>query len=169
MKLQYVELKVGYGGKMNVGNYNNVSFDCELTARLGKDDNIDDALAEMWRKAKAVIREQATEAAERNGLVAPRTGSDQAEEEGSANYQRNGNPPMQAQTLNELITPKQLHFIRNLGRELGIDMNERCKELFQVELESLSKRGASMLIDRIKTDAERSQAKTEEEALSQLP
>lgn len=53
-------------------------------------------------------------------------------------------------TLNDLITPKQLWMIRNLGREIGCDVEQECKAMLQCGLEEISKRAASSFIDYLK-------------------
>jgi len=53
-------------------------------------------------------------------------------------------------TLGDLVTPKQLWMIRNLGREIGCDVEQECQSLMQSNLEEISKRAASSLIDYLK-------------------
>jgi hypothetical protein len=53
-------------------------------------------------------------------------------------------------TLNDLVTPKQLWMIRNLGREIGCDVEKECQSLLQCNLEEISKRAASSFIDYLK-------------------
>src|SRR5215813_7145280 len=53
-------------------------------------------------------------------------------------------------TLGDLVTPKQLWMIRNLGREIGCDVEQECQSLMQCNLEEISKRAASSLIDYLK-------------------
>ncbi|MGH9769079.1 MAG: Rad52/Rad22 family DNA repair protein [Blastocatellia bacterium] len=53
-------------------------------------------------------------------------------------------------TLGDLITPKQLWMIRSLGREAGCDVEQECQSLMQCNLEEISKRAASSLIDYLK-------------------
>ncbi|HKQ78623.1 MAG TPA: Rad52/Rad22 family DNA repair protein [Blastocatellia bacterium] len=53
-------------------------------------------------------------------------------------------------TLGDLVTPKQLWMIRNLGREIGCDAEQECQSLLQCNLEEISKRAASSLIDYLK-------------------
>jgi len=53
-------------------------------------------------------------------------------------------------TLGDLVTPKQLWMIRNLGREIGCDVEQECQSLLQCNLEEISKRAASSFIDYLK-------------------
>src|SRR5215470_6817494 len=53
-------------------------------------------------------------------------------------------------TLGDLVTPKQLWMIRNLGREMGCDVEQECQSLMQCNLEEISKRAASSFIDYLK-------------------
>jgi hypothetical protein len=53
-------------------------------------------------------------------------------------------------TLGDLITPKQLWMIRNIGREIGCNVEQECQSLMQCNLEEISKRAASSFIDYLK-------------------
>jgi Rad52/22 family double-strand break repair protein/SWIM zinc finger len=53
-------------------------------------------------------------------------------------------------TLGDLVTPKQLWMIRNLGREIGCNVEQECQSLLQCNLEEISKRAASSFIDYLK-------------------
>src|SRR5262245_32639271 len=53
-------------------------------------------------------------------------------------------------TLGDLVTPKQLWMIRNLGREIGCNVEQECQSLMQCNLEEISKRAASSFIDYLK-------------------
>ncbi len=53
-------------------------------------------------------------------------------------------------TLNDMVTPKQLWMIRNLGREIGCNVEQECKAMLQCSLEEISKRAASSFIDYLK-------------------
>jgi hypothetical protein len=53
-------------------------------------------------------------------------------------------------TLGDLVTPKQIWMIRNLGREIGCDVEKECQSLLQCNLEEISKRAASSFIDYLK-------------------
>jgi hypothetical protein len=53
-------------------------------------------------------------------------------------------------TLGDLVTPKQLWMIRNLGREIGCDVEKECQSVLQCNLEEISKRAASSFIDYLK-------------------
>jgi hypothetical protein len=54
-------------------------------------------------------------------------------------------------TLGELVTPKQLWTIRNLGRETGLNIDEECRTQYGVSLEEINKRAATELIDYLKS------------------
>lgn len=56
-------------------------------------------------------------------------------------------------TLGDLVTPKQLWFIRNLGREIGCNVEQECQGLLNCPLEDISKKAASALIDYLKRKA----------------
>lgn len=58
---------------------------------------------------------------------------------------------LQAMTLADLVTPKQLGMIRALGRECGVDWEVECQTVMRCKVEELSKRGASSFIDYLKT------------------
>jgi hypothetical protein len=53
-------------------------------------------------------------------------------------------------TLGDLVTPKQLWMIRNMGREIGLDVEAECQKVLKCELEEISKRAASSFIDHLK-------------------
>jgi hypothetical protein len=73
--------------------------------------------------------------------------SDVIEQDGIApNILRDPRP----KTLGDLVTPKQLWMIRNLGREISCDVEQECQSLLQCNLEEISKRAASSLIDYLK-------------------
>jgi hypothetical protein len=55
--------------------------------------------------------------------------------------------------LGDMVTPKQLWFIRNLGREIGCDVEQECQGLLNCSLEEISKKAASALIDYLKRKA----------------
>ena len=63
-------------------------------------------------------------------------------------------------TLGDLVTPKQLWMIRNMARETGVDIETECKTQFNCELEEISKRAASMLIEQLKKYSEGQAAAT---------
>jgi len=56
----------------------------------------------------------------------------------------------QAKTLEDLVTPKQLWMIRNLGRELGIDVERECEIRVKAKLEEISKTAADKFINYLK-------------------
>jgi len=60
-------------------------------------------------------------------------------------------------TLGELVSPKQLWMIRNLGRETGIDVEEECRTHYSVALEEISKGVASEFIDYLNGKAGRAE------------
>jgi hypothetical protein len=60
-------------------------------------------------------------------------------------------------TLNDLVTPKQLWMIRNLGREIGCNVEQECQSLLQCNLEEISKRAASSFIDYLKRQQQENQ------------
>lgn len=53
-------------------------------------------------------------------------------------------------TLGDLVTPKQLWMIRNMGREIGCDVEKECRGQLGLGLEEISKRAASSFIDYLK-------------------
>jgi hypothetical protein len=55
-----------------------------------------------------------------------------------------------ASTLGDLIRPKQIWMIRNLGRQLGLDADKECSSILHVPLEEISKQAASMFIEHLK-------------------
>src|SRR5215510_14600429 len=61
-------------------------------------------------------------------------------------------------TLGDLVTPKQLWMIRNLGREIGCNVEQECQSLLQCNLEEISKRAASSLIDYLKRRQQENQS-----------
>jgi hypothetical protein len=61
-------------------------------------------------------------------------------------------------TLGDLITPKQLWMIRNMGREIGCDVEAECRGQFGISLEEISKRAASSFIDYLKRIGEEGMA-----------
>jgi hypothetical protein len=59
-------------------------------------------------------------------------------------------PEPHAKTLGDLVTPKQLWTIRNLGRELGMDVERECKVRVRAKLEEISKPAADKFINYLK-------------------
>jgi len=57
-----------------------------------------------------------------------------------------------ASSLGELITAKQLGMIRAIARESGLDAETECMKQFRCSVAELSRRAASKLIDRLKTE-----------------
>lgn len=55
-----------------------------------------------------------------------------------------------ANTLSDMITPKQLGMVRALAREAGVDPDEASLDFLKVRAEELSKRAASSLIDHLR-------------------
>jgi hypothetical protein len=55
-----------------------------------------------------------------------------------------------AQSIASLITPKQLYLIRREATSRGLDPEAVCQELHQAELEEITKRAASALIEYLK-------------------
>lgn len=55
-----------------------------------------------------------------------------------------------AKNLSDLITAKQLGFLRATAREKQIDPDEFCQSVFNCKTDELSKKAASALIDRLK-------------------
>jgi hypothetical protein len=55
-----------------------------------------------------------------------------------------------ARSIGDMVTAKQLGMIRAMGREANVDPNEECRQMFKCEVEELSKRAASELIDHLK-------------------
>lgn len=58
--------------------------------------------------------------------------------------------PSTAQSLADLVTPKQLGMIRALARERELDPDAECGEVRGCKIEELSKRAASEFIDHLK-------------------
>lgn len=56
-----------------------------------------------------------------------------------------------ARTLGEMLTAKQLGLIRGIAEEAGIDLEKECSEKMRCKVGELSKRGASLFIDHLKT------------------
>ena len=57
-------------------------------------------------------------------------------------------------TLGDLVTPKQLWMIRSLAREAGLEAERECEARFDMALEEISKKAASMLVDYLKGKGE---------------
>lgn len=56
-----------------------------------------------------------------------------------------------AKTMADLVTPKQLVAIRAIANSQGVNAEAECLELFKCRPEELSRRAASVLIDRLKS------------------
>lgn len=56
-----------------------------------------------------------------------------------------------AQTLGELVTARQLGMIRMLAREKSTNAETECRSMFHCRPDELSKRAASMLIERLQS------------------
>ncbi|CAN5512024.1 hypothetical protein BH10ACI3_BH10ACI3_03110 [soil metagenome] len=54
-----------------------------------------------------------------------------------------------AKTIGDLVTSKQLNMIRAIGRESGIDFAAECVQMMHCNIDELSKRAASDLIDHL--------------------
>lgn len=54
-----------------------------------------------------------------------------------------------AQTVADLVPPKQLNLIRKLAEGLNLDPESICQELYCAELDEISRKAASALIDRL--------------------
>lgn len=67
-----------------------------------------------------------------------------------------------AKTLGDLVTPKQLWIMRNMARELGVNIEAVCEDRHKCKLEEASKKTASALIDWMK--ASQGQAAIERKA-----
>ncbi|HXF42471.1 MAG TPA: Rad52/Rad22 family DNA repair protein [Pyrinomonadaceae bacterium] len=52
-------------------------------------------------------------------------------------------------SIGDMITPKQLSMIRAISREKGIDPDSECKAMFDCQIAELSKKAASLLIERL--------------------
>lgn len=76
----------------------------------------------------------------------------------------NGMADPRPKTLGDLITPKQLWMIRNLGREIGCDVEAECQGLMNASLEEISKRAASSFIDHLKRLGEEGATGAEDES-----
>lgn len=68
-----------------------------------------------------------------------------------------------AKTLNDLVSPKQLWMIRNMAREQGVDPDQMAQDLLKCRLEEVSKKSASVIIDKLK--ANQGQAAIEDKAI----
>lgn len=55
-------------------------------------------------------------------------------------------------TLGDLVSPKQLWMIRNMCREQAIDAEQMAQDLLKCKLEEISKKSASVLIDKLKAN-----------------
>lgn len=60
----------------------------------------------------------------------------------------NGDPI--AKTMAEMVSTKQLGMIRATGREAGVDADLICRNLLRCEVNELSRRAASFLIDHLR-------------------
>lgn len=60
-------------------------------------------------------------------------------------------PDTVARNLGDMLTAKQLGLIRGIASEAGIDAEKECSEKMKCRVEELSKRGASLFIDHLKT------------------
>jgi hypothetical protein len=56
----------------------------------------------------------------------------------------------ESQSLRNLVTPKQLKYIRDLARARGVDADEECKQELNCKCNELSKRAASAFINYLK-------------------
>jgi hypothetical protein len=72
------------------------------------------------------------------------------DEHSASATQRSVTDPM-AKSLGDMLTAKQLGMIRGIARESGIDAEIECSKKMMCKVEELSKRGASELIDHLKT------------------
>jgi len=56
-----------------------------------------------------------------------------------------------AKTLADLISPKQLALINRLAKTLKLDPESTCQEMYQANLNEISRKAASALIERLNT------------------
>jgi hypothetical protein len=59
-------------------------------------------------------------------------------------------PNILANSVANMVSPKQLGMIRAMAREAGVDPEQECQRLWQCGYEELSKKGASTFIDHLK-------------------
>lgn len=59
--------------------------------------------------------------------------------------------PSTAQSLADLVTPKQMGLIRARGREVSIDVDTECQRIMSCQIEELSRKAASSFIDHLGT------------------
>jgi hypothetical protein len=57
-----------------------------------------------------------------------------------------------ARSISELITTKQLGMIRAIARERGVDADAICKDLLKCRISELSRKAASVLIERLQAE-----------------
>ncbi len=69
-----------------------------------------------------------------------------------------------AKSVSDLPTSKQFGLIRALGREMGIDIEKECHEIFGCNLNEISKRAASAFIDYLQ-ELQRKQSEQETQSL----
>jgi hypothetical protein len=56
---------VEYGRVINLGQYNSLRASCTLGVELDEDDDVDQALAQLWEKARESVRAQVVRLVER--------------------------------------------------------------------------------------------------------
>lgn len=83
-----------------------------------------------------------------DGDASPKREAQEAAHEFQGNPTGNSDP--RPRTLGDLVTPKQLWMIRNAAREIGVDPENYCQYVYKCNLEEISKRAASKLIEEIK-------------------
>lgn len=145
MKQQSIQARiesvsVRYGGALRTADYESRRVEMEITASPGTDQSYEELIAELWALVKASTREQGLEI--------------RKEQNGNGTHAEEPPPPdpqdYRPRTLGELVTPKQLWMTRNLGREIGVDVEQECASLMACNLEEISKRAASSFIDQLK-------------------
>ena len=68
--MKVTRISVRYGRTHNLGDYNNVRPEIELTAELDRNDDLDTALADLTADARAFVEEEIDQALEERGWAA---------------------------------------------------------------------------------------------------
>lgn len=62
------EVSITYGGKINLGSYSSLHVEMTASALLGEGETLEDAAAELYNRARQIVREEARHVVEKRGV-----------------------------------------------------------------------------------------------------
>jgi len=132
-------------------NYNSTGTSINLTAELdqsllARPDELQDAIAELYEQAEDALEQQA-QTDDEPRKADPRD----SRRSSSRSHTRNGDSARNGNRNGGSMTDSQKRAIHAIADRLDVDPAEECRHEFGVDLDSLSIREASKLIDHLKS------------------